>query len=106
MVGLFSKAVPVLADEDKIGGSAIYDTLDTGTFCKDGTRHALLSILLANQKRPCIAVAFPFSADEDKIGGSAITLSGLVRLGQKHRRGTDLVGLGREVVVAAKCSTP
>jgi len=44
----------------------------TGTFCKDGTRHALLSILLANQKRPWIAVALPFSADEDKIGGSAI----------------------------------
>ena len=27
MVGVFYKAVPVLADEDKIGGSAIYDTL-------------------------------------------------------------------------------
>jgi len=43
----------------------------TGTFCDDGTRHALLSILLANQKRPFTAVALPFSADEDTIGGSA-----------------------------------
>jgi len=39
---------------------------------KDGTRHALLLLLLANHKRPCIAVALPFSGDEDKIGGSAI----------------------------------
>jgi len=48
------------------------DTLNTGTFCRDGSRHALLLILLANHKRPCIAVALPFSGDEDKIGGSAI----------------------------------
>jgi len=41
-----------------------------GTFC--GTRHALLSILMANQKHLCIAVALPFSGDEDKIGGSTI----------------------------------
>jgi len=40
--------------------------------CKDRARLALLVVVLANQKRPCIAVALPFSGDEDKIGGSAI----------------------------------
>ena len=73
---LFSTCLPILdlvdgtIDLGRVLGFLWNDC--TGTFCKDGTRHALLSILLANQERPCIAVALPFSADEDKIEGSAI----------------------------------
>jgi len=37
MVGLFYKAVPVLADEDKIGGSAIHSLLGTVPRGKDVT---------------------------------------------------------------------
>jgi len=48
MVGLFYKAVPVLADEDKIGGSAIRTVRNRRT---RGLRSCLLCLVGARQRR-------------------------------------------------------